>query len=223
MNRCKYPRTFHLPWSKGFTNDDKVLSSVNHFQGKEVVVTEKMDGENTTGYADGFIHARSIDSVNHPSRNWVKSFLASRLYQLNDEWRVCGENLYAQHSISYHMLESYFLAFSVWNDKNICLSWDDTLEILQQLDIHPVRILYRGLWDQSLIESLYRPGMYSIVEGYVVRLADSFSFNSFGISVAKFVREKHVQTDEHWMHSEMVVNRLAKESEQKQEIINDYN
>ena len=37
----KYPRTLHLPWSEGATNDDKILKSVEHFEGKQVVITEK--------------------------------------------------------------------------------------------------------------------------------------------------------------------------------------
>jgi len=43
----------------------------NRLIGREVVVTEKMDGENTTMYCDN-IHARSIDGRHHPSRDWVK-------------------------------------------------------------------------------------------------------------------------------------------------------
>lgn len=70
--RVKYPRTFHLPWSRSYTHDDKVLKHVQHFEGKEVVVTEKMDGENTTMYRD-YLHARSIDSKDHPSRHWIKN------------------------------------------------------------------------------------------------------------------------------------------------------
>ena len=50
MERVKYPRTYHLPYSKGYTSDDKVLTSDNQFQTMDVVVTEKMDGENTTIY-----------------------------------------------------------------------------------------------------------------------------------------------------------------------------
>jgi hypothetical protein len=42
----KYPRTLHLPWSPGLTNDDRQLKSTEHFEGREVVVTVKMDGEN---------------------------------------------------------------------------------------------------------------------------------------------------------------------------------
>jgi hypothetical protein len=70
----KYPRTYHLPWSPGQTRDDRVIESTDIFKGKEVVVTIKMDGENTTMYHD-YIHARSIDSGSHPSRTWIKNFM----------------------------------------------------------------------------------------------------------------------------------------------------
>jgi len=43
--RYKYPRTSHLPWSLGSTNDDKILQSIDHFIDREVVVTVKLDGE----------------------------------------------------------------------------------------------------------------------------------------------------------------------------------
>ena len=39
--RYKYPRTYHLPFSPGFTSDDKVLKDDSQFYGKRVVVTEK--------------------------------------------------------------------------------------------------------------------------------------------------------------------------------------
>lgn len=67
----KYPRTWHLPWSQGKTKDDKTLANCEHFQGKRVIVTEKMDGENCTIYKN-YIHARSIDGRDHWSRSWVK-------------------------------------------------------------------------------------------------------------------------------------------------------
>lgn len=46
MKQYKYPRTPHLPWSPGATSDDKYISSFESFRGKQIVVTEKMDGEN---------------------------------------------------------------------------------------------------------------------------------------------------------------------------------
>jgi hypothetical protein len=39
----KYPRTFHFPWSNA-TSDDRILDSFDYFLGKQVVVTEKVDG-----------------------------------------------------------------------------------------------------------------------------------------------------------------------------------
>ena len=73
MEKQKWPRTPHLPWSPGATSDDKYIESFDDFRGKQVVVTEKMDGENTTLYTDR-LHARSLDSRHHPSRTWVKQW-----------------------------------------------------------------------------------------------------------------------------------------------------
>ena len=74
--RTKYPRTFHLPWSEGKSDDDKVLSDDSQFNGKYVVVTEKMDGENTTIYSDGYVHARSVDSRSKPWQSWLQAYSA---------------------------------------------------------------------------------------------------------------------------------------------------
>ncbi len=46
MANEKYPRMPHLPWSPGATRDDQRLEDVEHFLGREIVVTEKIDGAN---------------------------------------------------------------------------------------------------------------------------------------------------------------------------------
>ena len=204
----KYPRTMHLPWSPGATEDDVRLIDVANFIGKEVVVTEKMDGENTTMYSD-HIHARSLDSAHHPSRTWVKAFHATLNMDIPEGWRVCGENLFARHSIAYESLPSYFMAFSIWNSNNEALSWDETLEWCELLGLTPVPVLFRGTWDERAIRNLYNPSEDAgRMEGYVVRLAGSIPYKAFGESVAKFVRRNHVQTDEHWMTKAVVPNGL---------------
>ncbi|MEC4087184.1 RNA ligase family protein [Pseudoalteromonas rubra] len=208
--RYKYPRTPHLPWSLGATSDDLRQGSVMQFEGKKVVVTEKMDGENTTLYAD-YLHARSIDSRFHPSRAWVKSLQGKIGYQIPRGWRICGENLYARHSIEYSNLKSFFLAFSVWNDRNICLSWQDTQLFLKQLGLASPKVLYSGLWCETQIRQI-KLDLHK-QEGYVVRLADSFHYEDFAQSVAKWVRADHVTTDTHWMHSEVVPNSLVSQGE----------
>lgn len=201
--RFKYPRTWHLPWSGSKTDDDKTLSDCDHFVGMDVVVTIKMDGENSSWYND-HTHARSIDSNNHPSRNWCKAFHATIKNDIPDGYRICGENLYATHSIHYSDLKSYFYGFSAWDENNFCLSWDETIEWFNILGITPVEVLYRGPWDEKLIKSLD----YGANEGYVVRNADSFHYQDFSSNVAKNVRAKHVQTDKHWMSQKIVPNEL---------------
>ena len=206
--RHKYPRTPHLPFSRSRTDDDRVLASVEHFQGEEVVVTVKMDGENTSLYRDGY-HARSLDSRHHPSRDWLKAFHATFAHDIPDGWRLCGENLYARHSLAYDALPSYFMGFSVWDDKNVALSWDDTLEFFELLGVVPVPVLYRGLFDEALLKKLAKDLNVEMHEGFVLRRAGAIRYEAFGTSVAKWVRPRHVQTDEHWMHSAVVPNKLA--------------
>jgi hypothetical protein len=211
----KYSRTPHLPWSPGGTDDDKVLPNVDHFIGKQVVVTEKLDGENSTLYHD-YMHARSLDSKHHPSRDWLKQFHASIRHDIPKGMRICGENLYAVHSIRYERLPSYFIGFSMWNEKNVCLSWVDTLEWFELLGITAPPMIYTGLFNEALIRGFCSPdealsSPYALgAEGYVVRLADEFPYDLFGQSIAKFVRKGHVQTSDHWSHLAVIPNGLLR-------------
>ena len=201
----KYPRTPHLPWTESMTSDDRILQSPDGFVGKRVVVTEKMDGENSTLY-ENHLHARSLSSVDHPSRHWLKEFWSGIRRDIPPGYRICGENLFAQHSIHYDALPSYFLGFSIWNSENECLSWDESVEWFRLLNITHVPVLYDGLWDEKAIKGLWSGDRNQ--EGYVVRIADSFKYEEFGQVCAKFVRAKHVQTDQHWMQREVIKNGI---------------
>ncbi|MFJ1710761.1 MULTISPECIES: RNA ligase family protein [unclassified Streptomyces] len=206
--RTHYPRTAHLPWSPGATSDDVRIADLAALTGREVVVTEKLDGENTTLYADG-LHARSLDSAHHPSRGWVKALQGRIGARVPDGWRVCGENLFARHSIPYKDLESFFYGFSVWDGER-CLDWDRTVEFLRDLGIPVPPVLWRGVFDARAEKALraLKPDT-GRQEGYVVRPADGFGAADFGRLVAKWVRPGHVQTDTHWMHSAVVPNGLG--------------
>lgn len=202
----KYPRTYHLPWSESVGKDDRIIPNLNIFRGKRVVVTEKMDGENTSCYSNGYVHARSIDGRSHISRDWVKNFWASRFFNLDENWRVCGENLYAKHSIKYDQLESLFLGFSIWDANNMCLGWNDTETYFKLLNITSVPVLYDGIFDEKIIKNLWEPSQSDFKEGYVMRLAEKFHYSEFKNSVAKFVRKNHVHTHGHWMRELIIKN-----------------
>lgn len=207
-SRYKYPRTPHLPWSPGASEDDIQLDITSQFHNREVIITEKMDGENTTLYRD-YIHARSIDSRHHKSRNWVKQLQGNVGFLIPEGWRICGENLFAKHSLYYENLQSYFYVFSIWDEHNNCLSWDDTKIWCSKLGLNLVPVIYQGLWQESQVKGLQLDSTKQ--EGYVVRLAISFTYSDFKRSVAKWVRANHVQSEKHWMHQEVVPNQLISE------------
>ena len=209
-DRVKYPRTHHVPFSPGMTDDDRVLESYAAFEGQRVIVTEKLDGENSTLYRDG-MHARSVTSGNHESRSWLKRKLAEICDNIPEGWRVCGENMYAEHSIAYDDLRSYFYAFSLWNERNVRLGWDESKEWFELIGVEPVPVLYDGIFDLKAIESLHRACRNGRpCEGWVMQLARPISYGEFRSCVAKYVRANHVATGEHWMYGKKLTpNRLA--------------
>ena len=205
----KYPRTPHLPWSEGVGDDDQKAMSCDHFEGVEIVVTETMDGENTTGYPDHF-HARSVDSASHPSQSMARAAHAKFAHDIPDGWRICCENVFALHSIGYSNLPGHLLLISVWDESNTCLSWDDTVLWSELLSIPTVPVLWRGTWDEATVRGLWNPQNRDRTEGLVVRAAESFGMGEFSRKVAKFVRRGHVnENDDHWKSRPVVKNSFS--------------
>ncbi len=205
--RYKYPRTPHLSFSPGVGEDDLKLDRNKRFDNCHVVVTEKLDGENTSLYTDG-IHARSLDSRRHSSRAWVKALQASICNDIPGGWRICGENLYAKHSIAYENLTSYFYLFSIWNQDNYCLNWTETQEWAEILGLEIPKVMYQGLWNEAKIKAIADSINEDTCEGFVVRNIDQFHYDNFSQNIAKWVRPHHVQTDEHWIYKEIIPNQL---------------
>lgn len=204
----KYPRTPHLPWSKG-SEDDIVLAETFFNMHQRVVITEKMDGENTTVYRHDY-HARSVDSGYHASQTWVKNSVSKWQHLLGETERVVGENLYAVHSLRYDDLPSYFLGISFWVG-NMCQPWHRTLELFEILEVTPVPVLFEGTWGEALdwVQNYSgNPLNDRIREGYVVRAAEGFDLVNFHKRVAKYVRPNHVTTDSHWKQGKLDKNGI---------------
>lgn len=219
----KFPKICHFPWSDGIIRKysavagklggDRVFSNEDvktFFEGQEVVVTEKVDGENTTMYRD-YVHARSLDSRNHVSRNWMRNRHASMSYNIPEDWRISGENVFAKHSISYENLPSYFLVFCIYDERNMCLSWDETVDWCKLLDLEAAPVLWRGIYNEKTVRSLFTGQSVftgSQQEGYVVRLAASIPWSKHKQSFAKYVRKSHVTTSHNWMNEVVIKNKL---------------
>lgn len=221
-NKVKYPRTYHLPWSPGATKDDRVMADkdvkalLGFLDKEKLVMTIKMDGENTTMYRDG-IHARSLEYESHPSRDWVKALHARIAHEIPETWRICGENLYARHSIHYKHLRNRFQVFSIWDGLR-CLSWNDTVDYCKMLGLEVVPVIDTGYALGPSVKELgeillSRPFEGDEVEGYVVRRYYEFQYGEFKKAVAKYVRANHVQTHGHWMRQHVVPNEVSGEKE----------
>jgi hypothetical protein len=215
LRYVKAPRTYHCPWSENLQNDDKMHKDISFLLNKPVVVSVKLDGEGSSLYPD-YMHARSINSGQHESRSWLKALHGQIAHDIPVNFRVCGENVYAKHSIYYQHLKTYFYVFSIWNENNISLNWDETCEYAELLGLSTVPEICFGTY--KTIEDMrndidtnlkkYSETCKDEIEGYVIRLAGRIAYKDYRISCGKFVRKNHVQTSENWMTQPVVPNKL---------------
>ena len=208
MDSRKYPRTFHLPFSPGTTSDDRIARDVSALFREPVVITEKLDGENTCLNRFG-VFARSHGA---PTRNPWATYLWDRwnvLKTMLGDLEVFGESLYAIHSIEYTGLQAHFFVFAI-RDNERWLNWEEVELYARLIDLPTVPVLFRDHLDADTLEptvlrlageqsSLSDPGLsVSEREGVVVRVAREFHDEEFPTHVFKWVRRNHVRTTEHW-------------------------
>lgn len=203
----KYPRTPHLPWSRPDESD--IWMEKDFSPNTKVVVTEKLDGENTSIYPDGKVHARSMDSRDHPSRHWIKAMAAGITPLMSEGFVLLGENVFAKHSIGYDSLTSYFYLFGIRHGEYMA-SWASVCAYAERLGLETAPVIWEGKWkdfnhdDIWPRESAFGPNC----EGYVVRKKSAIHLLHFRQSIAKYVRPNHVQTNKHWMHQQVQKNGL---------------
>ena len=201
----KYNRTYHLPWSPGSTNDDRISDNVESLLGTEIVITEKLDGENC-GMTDEGVYARSHATfTTSPWSREVRQLHKTKVENmLGDGVFLFGENMEGIHSIEYSNLDSYFYIFGV-RDNEIWIPWEQVEEYSYLLDIPTVPVLFKGVVNsvkelQQIVEDLVsKPSeLGGKREGIVVRTTGMFHNDDFVDNVMKWVRKDHVSTDIHW-------------------------
>lgn len=218
MNSPKYSRTFHVPWSKGATNDDKIATDLSRLVGTPIVITEKMDGSNTSLEWDGCFARTHSGPPTHASFDGLKALHASIKHELQPDVQLFGEWCYALHSISYDALPGYFLLFNVRyleEPEAFWAAWEEVEMWAQEINVPTVPVLFRGqvstekeledLTNSLMIQPSHCGGTR---EGVVVRVARAFDDSEFPLCVMKCVRANHVQTSEHWKDQEIIKNKL---------------
>jgi Arylamine N-acetyltransferase len=226
MDSPKYNRTYHLPWSKGATSDDKRISphALGPITRDPIVITEKMDGSNTSLEKDGCFARTHSGPPSHPSFDGLKALHAQVRYKIPQGIQLFGEWLYAKHSIEYSELPHYFMLFNVRIFDGIkstgelvshWASWEEVEMWAQEIGVPTVPVLYKGIAGsdkqlKELIESLMiQPSACGgIREGVVARVQNEFEDDYFDVCVLKCVRANHVQTSDHWKDQEIIKNKI---------------
>ncbi len=149
----KYGRTYHFPFSPGTTSDDRICHGYWELikKLKKIVLTEKLDGENSClNYINVF--ARSHASpTRHPWADHLKQKWALIQPDLEaNEIEIFGENLYACHSIGYTELENHFFVFGV-RQRDTWLSWKEVEDWCYLLDFKTVPVL--GIYEMDEFET----------------------------------------------------------------------
>lgn len=214
---AKYPRSFHLPWSPGGTSDDKRMLDVSGLINVDLVITEKCDGSNLTYTRDHVFSRSHARPPVHPSFDLAKATHAQIRSQLAPEQSLFCEYCYAVHSLEYEALPSYSLVFGVRDDaRKVWWEWAMVEAQAEALGLPTVPVVFRGAVSSErelrlLTDDLaHEPSAFGgDREGVVVRVAAEFGDDAFPRSLAKWVRQGHVQTDEHWLHQEIRPQRLA--------------
>ena len=195
----KYPRTPHLIFSpsKAADPDDRVITDHSCFDGKKLVYLEKIDGECTCCSKDG-IHARSCDGYGKSWQHYMQKMYACFSYLIPDDLIIYGECVYAEHSIRYERLTTYFYVFGVLQGDR-WLGWSDVVLWSRKLWLDTAPVITAG--DLREISIPEKSAFGDTCEGYVVRNFNSFLQDEFDKNVAKAVRKGHVQTNEHWTNN----------------------
>jgi hypothetical protein len=216
----KYPRTPHFLFSPGASSDDKIVMDVSCLIERPIICTEKLDGGCGSLESIGIFARTHAHAPTHPSFDWLKAFHKGVAHLIPEHIQVFGEMCYAQHTIAYTALPSYFLVFAVRNlETNVWASWDEVKMWADKIGAPTVPVLYRGAVEseralERLVIDLANQSSAcgGKREGVVVRLAEWFQDEEFPKSVMKYVNKGFTDSisDEHWMHKTITKNGLAK-------------
>jgi hypothetical protein len=201
----KYPRTFHWPWSQQVHSDDSYHQDPEFFVGKEIVITEKLDGGNTALNA-GNVYARSTGQ--EATQGWfahVKKYHAWKTTGLDPIVTIYGEDLAALHSIKYNLpMDETYKVFAVRKNDTF-LNWAEVVSTADANDLDVVPVIFQGQFNSvkeitKFFEAeIVKPSLFGNErEGFVMRTIEDIVADEFGQHVCKYVRKNHVQTDEHW-------------------------
>jgi len=153
----KYPRTPHLEGSR-LQPGDEGLESVSFLsiRGRYIVCEEKLDGaqaglsfdesgklwlQSRGHYLTGGVREKHFNLF----KQWANAHAAALREVLGSRHVLCGEWLYAKHTIFYDQLPHYFHEFDVYDrETDAFLSTERRRQLLAGLPLVSVPVLWHG-------------------------------------------------------------------------------
>ena len=204
----KYPKTPYWPWSASADRAERTHRAPEYFVGREIVITEKLDGTNTRLHR-GVVYGRSSEVPS--AGKWMAMVRKHHAWKLrNSAMHLYGEDLYGVHSIAYDALrENETLhAFALRHPSGRFTSFDTLAKFAAAREIPTVPVINRTVFESlealraKIEHEMAKPSLLGPTrEGIVIRVAEGFESDEFERSVCKSVRPDHVQTDKHWRRS----------------------
>lgn len=181
----KFPRTPHIPGSRG-TEDD--LYSEYSYDGA-VVITEKMDGSNIMMNKSKFI----TRSGKMSGADWVYPIRNLHFevgYKIPEGYWLAGEFLYWRKSVEYENLPSIYMVFGAMKG-NTCLAWDEVNALAADCGLPVAPVITENDDPAVAIADALRSHQKGM-EGFVIRPQESFPLPRYQEYVAKWVNSDHV-------------------------------
>ena len=142
--------------------------------------------------------------------SWLQPLEADLIDILGKNLILFGEWCYAQHSLPYHDLPSWFIGFDIYDRSSARFySVARRNEVLELLDLPVIHPLSTGKFSmKELYELLEKPSCYGskVIEGVYLR-ADEEDWLK---QRAKLVRADFTQAiDEHWSRKGIIPNSVT--------------
>ena len=222
IDKIKFPRTAHVYSERRYREDLQLseLETKDLFE-NELIIQEKVDGANLGLYMkDGEIYAinRNTPIDYSITRNdqfkklgkWINNNYVDLSSILEDNKMLFGEWLYAEHSVRYDNLPSYFLSFDIFDlNEEKFVSQTKLEDILEDTDISYNPVLYKGRinsisdLDNLMVQSQFGPEK---MEGLYLRVDDENHL----VKRNKYVGAHFIQAieeDGHWKNKGMKINK----------------
>lgn len=209
---------------------------VNVFSEMDLIISEKIDGQNLCFNKHGVYARSHATPTQLPWDRTMIQLWHQIKFDLGENFELFGESMYAVHSIEYKNLENHFYLFGVrenglwlsWEEvkfwatafdfptvpeikfqfplKNFINSKDENKDLYEWITVN------LGMRWEEYVETRGALGGFDpftgkeCCEGFVIRDANSFKYNTgrinvpkeFTDSIIKIVRGRHVKTNEHW-------------------------